>query len=119
MFKIRIRELREAAGYRSQQSFADAFGVAQSTVGGWEAGKREPNFQTLMRLADFFDTTVDHLLGRSGAAHPHELKTAPTALSDEERAIVSAYRVASPDDRAIIDNIVSRYTRSETAQHLA
>ena len=54
MFKVRIRELRESAGYKSQQSFADAFGVAQSTVGGWEAGKREPNFQTLMRLADFF-----------------------------------------------------------------
>ena len=53
MFKVRIRELRESAGYKSQQSFADAFGVAQSTVGNWEAGKREPNFQTLMRLADF------------------------------------------------------------------
>lgn len=63
MFQIRLRELREAAGYKSQQSFADAFGVAQSTVGNWEAGKREPNYETTKRLARFFNVTVDYLLG--------------------------------------------------------
>lgn len=65
MFKVRIRELREAAGYRSQQSFADAFGVAQSTIGNWEAGKREPNLETMNHLADFFGTSVDYLMGRT------------------------------------------------------
>ena len=63
MFQTRLRELREAAGYRSQQAFADAFGVAQSTVGGWEAGKREPNYDTTMRLARFFGVSIDDLLG--------------------------------------------------------
>ena len=47
MFRTKIRTLREAAGYKSQQSFADAFGVAQSTVGGWESKlkleERDPN----------------------------------------------------------------------------
>lgn len=64
MFSIRLRELRETAGYKSQQSFADAFGVAQSTVGNWEAGKREPNYETTLRLADFFHVSVDYLMGR-------------------------------------------------------
>ena len=63
MFKTRIREFREAAGYNTQASFAKAFGIAQSTVGGWEAGVREPNFDTLIHLAKFFDTTTDALLG--------------------------------------------------------
>lgn len=63
MFRIRLKELREQAGY-SQYSFADKFGVAQSTVGSWEAGKREPNFNTMQRLADFFGVSVDYLLGR-------------------------------------------------------
>lgn len=65
IFRFRIRALRESAGYKSQQSFADAFGIAQSTVGGWEAGKREPNYETTIRLADFFDVSVDYLLGRT------------------------------------------------------
>ena len=65
IFRFRIRELRESAGYKSQQSFADAFGIAQSTVGNWEAGKREPNYETTIRLADFFHVSVDYLLGRT------------------------------------------------------
>ena len=69
MFQTRLKELREAAGYKSQQSFADAFGVAQSTVGNWEAGKREPNYETTIRLAQFFKVPVGYLLGieESGA----------------------------------------------------
>lgn len=63
MFKTRIRELREQAGFNSQQSFADTFGVAQSTVGNWEAGKREPNYETTKRLAAFFHVSIDYLLG--------------------------------------------------------
>ena len=63
MFRIRLKELREQTGY-SQYSFASVFGVAQSTVGGWEAGKREPNIDTLCRLAEFFNVSLDYLLGR-------------------------------------------------------
>lgn len=66
MFRFRIRVLREKAGYRSQQSFANDFGVAQTTVAGWESGKREPKFDTLIKLANFFDVSVDYLLGYKG-----------------------------------------------------
>ncbi len=69
MFSIKLKELREKAGL-SQYSFADAFGVAQSTVGGWESGKREPNFETMQRLADFFDVSIDFLLGRNEKNSP-------------------------------------------------
>ena len=69
IFQIRLKNLREKAGY-SQYSFADAFGVAQSTVGNWEAGKREPNFETIQRLAAFFGVTVDYLLGITDYPHP-------------------------------------------------
>ncbi len=64
MFRVRIRELRESAGYRSQQAFADDFGVAQTTVASWEGGKREPGYETTIRLADFFHVSIDYLLGR-------------------------------------------------------
>ena len=62
MFPLRLKQLRVAAGY-TQQSFADAFGVAQSTVGNWEAGIRQPNNGTLFKLADFFGVSYDFLIG--------------------------------------------------------
>lgn len=67
MFHDRLKSLRENAGY-SQYSFADAFGIPQSTVGGWEAGKREPKIATVQRLADFFGVSVDYLLGRDSSS---------------------------------------------------
>lgn len=73
MFRTRLRELREAAGYRSQQAFANAFGVAQSTVGNWEAGKREPNYETTLRLARFFHVSLDYLLGKSNFRNANEM----------------------------------------------
>lgn len=89
MFKVRIRELREAAGYNSQQSFADAFGVAQSTVGNWEAGKREPGYETTIRLAKFFDCSTDYLLGLSPFPH-----AALSGLSSSEMSehLVAAFK---------------------------
>lgn len=74
MFRVKVRELRESAGYRSQQAFADAFGVAQTTVASWEGGKREPGYETTIRLADFFHVSIDYLLGRdltpASSRHP-------------------------------------------------
>ncbi len=81
MFQTRLKELREMSGYRSQQAFADAFGVAQSTVGGWEAGKREPNYETTIRLADFFSVSIDSLLGYKGHS----------AMSDQFKRSLSKY----------------------------
>ena len=63
MFQIRLKKLRESKNM-SQYAFAKDFGTAQSTVGGWESGKREPNFETMQKLADYFNVTVDYLLGR-------------------------------------------------------
>lgn len=81
IFRFRIRELRESAGYKSQQSFADAFGIAQSTVGNWEAGKREPNYETTIRLADFFHVSVDYLLGRTDQKSMAEVDTLSSSTS--------------------------------------
>lgn len=63
MFRLRLKELRESVGL-SQYAFAEKFGISQSTVGNWEAGRREPNSATMQRIADFFGVTVDYLLGR-------------------------------------------------------
>ena len=64
MFRIRLKTLREEKGL-SQAAFAKDFGVAQSTVGNWEAGTREPNFDTVQKLADYFNVSVDYLLCRT------------------------------------------------------
>lgn len=65
MFGERLRLLRQEQGMSSQQALAEALGVSQSTVANWEGGRREPSFELMGRVADYFQVTVDYLLGRS------------------------------------------------------
>lgn len=69
MFRIRLKQLRENKGI-SQSQLASDFGISQGTVGNWESGIREPNFETISKLANFFNVSVDYLLGNSDALSP-------------------------------------------------
>lgn len=102
-FCIRLKEARELRGYKSQQSFADAFGVAQSTVGNWEAGKRRPNMEAIKRLASFLGVTVDYLLGLTDENEGPLSEIGEEALDDE---LISRVKALSPEDRQKVDYFV-------------
>lgn len=56
-----IRRLREANGY-SQLEFAMALGVTQGAVSHWETGRRKPDIDDLVRIAQLFHCTIDDLI---------------------------------------------------------
>lgn len=80
MFSQRLKELRKANGL-TQIQFAEQFNIAKGTVGMWETGKREPDFDTISRIADYFQTTVDYLLGRTD--DPYDYENDPDNLLDD------------------------------------
>lgn len=88
MFRIRLKELRESKGL-SQYAFAKKIGVAQSTVGGWEAGKREPNFEMVQKIADYFGVTADYLIGRTSEKKPTNQSIEEITLTEEDQADIS------------------------------
>ena len=49
----------------SQKEVAKALNIPTTTYGGYENSKREPNSEMLISLADFFNCSIDYLLGRS------------------------------------------------------
>jgi transcriptional regulator with XRE-family HTH domain len=84
-FKDRLKELRKERGL-SQQGLADALSKTKTTIymyenGSmfpktavayfkYEKGQREPNIDTLIGIAQFFDVTTDYLLGLSDERKP-------------------------------------------------
>lgn len=59
----RIRELRKKR-CMTMKELGAVVGLAESTISQYETGKREPDNETLLRLGEFFNTSVDYLLGR-------------------------------------------------------
>jgi transcriptional regulator with XRE-family HTH domain len=57
-----LRTLRESKSIFTQQQLAERLGVGASTVGMWEQGRREPDLDTLARIAQFFEVTLDDLV---------------------------------------------------------
>ena len=73
---LRIKELRRAKKLTSKE-LASRVGVAESTMSLYENGKREPDFETLGRIADILDTDLDYLLGMSSDMRAAKSKRIP------------------------------------------
>ena len=62
LFKERLKELRVERKL-SQADLAKELNVSQRSISSWETGFRQPDFETLERIAKFFDVTADYLRG--------------------------------------------------------
>lgn len=63
VFGERLKELRKAKEL-TQSQLAIKFGVRQGAINKWESGKTEPDFEKLVMLADYFEVSIDYLVGR-------------------------------------------------------
>lgn len=62
-FGERLAELRKKQ-YLSQSELAKRLNISKSSLAMYETDKRQPNFETQTKIADFFNVTTDYLLGR-------------------------------------------------------
>lgn len=62
-FNQRLKELRINSPHQ-QKEIAEMLGIAVITFQQYESGKREPNIEKLIALANIFDVTLDYLLCR-------------------------------------------------------
>ncbi len=60
----RLKELREEKSI-TQVRLGIELGVSQETISGYEINKAVPPADMLIKLADYLDTSVDYLLGRT------------------------------------------------------
>ena len=63
-FRTRLKQLRNEKKI-NQRELANFLKVAPSTISMYESGQREPNFEVLESLADFFNVDLNYLLGKS------------------------------------------------------
>ena len=73
MYKLRIRDLREDKDL-NQTQLADLLQVHQTTYSDYELGRVNIPVSSLHKLADFYNVSVDYLLGRTDVKTPYPRK---------------------------------------------
>ncbi|MCR5636369.1 MAG: helix-turn-helix domain-containing protein [Clostridiales bacterium] len=89
-FSRRLRFLLEERGI-TQKHLANVLRIPVSTLGGYFQGTSEPDFQTLILIAEYFDVTTDYLLGIPGV----------NTYDSDENDLLRIYRCLSPEQRAL------------------
>ncbi|WP_339283743.1 helix-turn-helix transcriptional regulator [Paenibacillus sp. FSL R5-0486] len=93
MLSERLLELRKERRL-TQQEISKYLKMARTTYSGYENGSREPDNETLNKIADFLEVSVDYLLGRTDQKKQ--------VLSEPSRALIDSLNLT---DEEIMKNI--------------
>lgn len=101
----RIRALREKRGI-SQSRAAKDMKIVRTTYSNYEAGNREPDLDTLKKIADYYEVSIDYLLDRD--------KIDPV---DENFMLKKAYDNvidnATKEDKELLELFVDKFKRNK------
>jgi len=105
-----LRSLREARKL-SQQKLLDHLGLelAQSQIQSYETGTYEPDINTLKALADFFETSIDYIVGRTDVSRRIEPVQA-YELNGAETELVEQYRRLLPKQKKSLSMFIETLT---------
>ena len=110
MFHIKIKELRNEKKL-TQQEVADYLGITRPAYTAYESGKRQPDFETLQKLATLFNVTTDFLLGRNHTpewANKEEVLELDKILKSNP-GMTYGSEIMTDEDREQINDLIASY----------
>ncbi len=69
-FHVHLRSIRQQQG-KTQSNVAQALGISERNYQSFEYGDVKPSFQNLIALANYFDVSIDYLVGRTDDPEIH------------------------------------------------
>jgi transcriptional regulator with XRE-family HTH domain len=109
-FGDRLKELREEKGL-TQGALGEMLNVKDTSISNWENGRRFPDKETLVKMANIFNVTTDYLLNNS------ENKNLRYITTTELKTFLPDKLVDSIEIKALVD-ILDDQTKQEIIEHL-
>lgn len=95
MFYQILRSLREKDGL-SQTRFAQEIGFSQAAISAWENNTREPGIDALLKIARYFNISVDYLVGNASSI-PSNFKVKKESRSMDETELFALFNLLPSD----------------------
>lgn len=86
-FKDNLRELRKENGL-TQRELGEKANLSETTYQAYELGRTEPSLETLTKLADVLECSVDYLLGRANAL---DVVSIQTDLTEQQKELLQNF----------------------------
>lgn len=102
-----LKKLRIEKGL-SQQKLASYINISQQSVYKYENDISEPDISTLKNLADFFETSIDYLVGNTDIPKKYD-NYAEEELNAEEFEMIRCYRRLTHSKRKVIGQILTEF----------
>lgn len=100
-----LKKLRLEKG-ATQKTLAAVLGVSQQSVNKYENHNVEPDLNIIMKMADYFGTSVDLLIGHTDEDNND---MALHTINDDEVTMLRGYRSLSEDHKQIIRTVIESY----------
>lgn len=101
MFAKRLRILRENSNM-NQEKLAKMLNLSASTIGMYEQGRRQPDNETLLKLTEIFDVSLDYLMGKT------EVKKYDSPYDSElEKVLFSKAKDLTDSEKMTILNVIN------------
>lgn len=89
---MRIKELRNQSNL-SLRDLAQKLNISYSSLGKYERGEQQPNIETILNIAEYFNVTVDYLLGNSNYKNTQEEFNFKNAIIlSEEKELLNLFK---------------------------
>lgn len=99
-----LKLLRKEYGI-SQQLLADTLGISQQSVNHYENREIEPDIATLSQMADYFETSIDYIVGHTDIRRKIE-RTLPYYLNEDEEKVIQGYRSLTVKQRQCVSQVI-------------
>lgn len=118
-FGERLRSLRKDIDY-SLRKMADELGISFSALGKYERNEHQPDFDTLEKIAEYFDVSIDWLLGRTNIRtyDEHVFYEDIEDISSKLKIIPKEYRREIVDAIDALYLLINRQISDNTPQKL-
>ncbi|MGN0824567.1 MAG: helix-turn-helix domain-containing protein [Candidatus Coproplasma sp.] len=94
----------------NRKQFAEKSGIPYTTIIGWTAHNRLPDYAALIKIADFFNCSVDYLMGRQDDWNNTLI---PVEILQSEQALLKNFRKLDTENKELILKLTKNLKNSE------